>query len=97
MNANELKLKVDKVKEKVGNKLFGREECAGITTIATLKKYGYIEKVHEEITEELDLDEIVRLLTIALYNTEFEDIFEYKVIDNKVYEIEHREGYRFVK
>ena len=96
----EMNKKVALLKEKVGNNIFNRNECYGITTITTLKKYGYIERCEEEKITEYTLEEIVEMLNKTIEEDcskyfEHGYSYEYKAINGKPCKVEHFTGYRF--
>lgn len=96
-----IKEKVELLKAKVGESVFGRKECRGITSIETLKKYGYIEKVHHRKVGELSLEQVVDLLNIlsedGYYESDENEWSEYRLINNKVCIVTHIYGYKFIK
>lgn len=94
--------KVELLKEKVGNGIFQRRDCYRITSVETLKKYGYIEEADSEEIEELSLEDVVDLLNMLdgednYYEFDKNDWSEYKLINNKVCIVNHIHGYRFIK
>lgn len=60
MMREETAKKIEELRAKVGNKLFFTEDCAGIVSVSTLKKYNLIETVQEEVERrEYSLDELI--------------------------------------
>lgn len=101
MTREELDRKVNLLKEKVGDGLFHREDCYKITTIETLLKYHKAVKVEYTETREVPLQEVVNLLNDAIGNdgwfeSDLDYWWEYKVINNKICEVNHYKGYRLV-
>lgn len=100
MKTEELNRKVNLLKEKVGNEVFTREDCRGITTPETLIKYEVAEKVEYEEVKELTIEEVVEMLNKmdgedCYYEFDPNYWWEYKVIDGKPCEVTHIKGYRF--
>jgi len=96
--------KVMEMKKRVGNGLFTREQCRGITSIDTLKKYGYIEYVEETEVYEYELEDIAKMLNewmdageMGWYVYDQNRAEEFKALDGRIYKFVTHYGYRFVK
>ena len=86
--AKTLEEKVKELRERVGNNVFYYDDCNGITTIATLKKYNLIHKVNRDRKVSMSIEEVVDLLNMI------DEDNEYFVEDDKVCYIEHEYGYQ---
>lgn len=84
-----LEEKVKALKERVGNKVFYYDDCLGITSITTLKKYNLIHKVNRIEKKSLSLDNIVELLNF------YSEDEEYRLENGKIYCYEREYGYQF--
>lgn len=87
--AKTLNEKVEALRKRVGDSVFYYDDCKGITTIETLKKYNLIHKVNRNRKVSMSIEEVVDLLNML-----DEDCNEYFVEDNKICYIEHEYGYQ---
>lgn len=98
----EMERKLVLLKEKVGNRIFNRRACEGITSIQTLKKYNLVEWCEEKKITEYTLEEIVDALNDTIGQDCYEPFEEgysycYEVIDGKPCMVETITGYRLKK